>query len=132
MTAIYIAATFARRVVLRHSVVAPLQAKGYEVTSRWIFEGDGPVLGQDDLIVDPTLGEVPGTECLADVKRADMVAVLTDIPSSTGGYHVELGYALALGKSIAIVGPPLNVFHTLPTLKKYPTISTFLREMGCV
>ena len=39
--------------------------------------------------------------------------VLTGQPSSTGGYHVETGYAIALMKTVGVVGPQRNFFHSL-------------------
>lgn len=128
MTAVYLGARFDRRAWLLEHVVGPLHAAGHEVTSRWILYDCGDsVLGAEELAQDLAAGEIPGTECLEDIKRAEAVVILTDAPSSTGGYHVELGYALGLNKSIEVVGPALNVFHSLPTFKRYPTIADFVR-----
>jgi len=68
---------------------------------------------------------------LDDIKRADVVAVFTDAPSSTGGYHVEFGYALGLDKPIEVVGPPLNVFHALTLVTRHATAADFLKAWGC-
>jgi hypothetical protein len=127
MTTVYVAARFDTRDRLLEEVVLPLHAAGHEVTSKWLLAAsDEPVLDADDLAKDVSAGVVPGTECLDDIKRADAVVVFTDAPSSTGGYHVEFGYALGLGKRIEVVGPPLNVFHALPSVTRHATVADFL------
>ena len=55
---------------------------------------------------------------LKDVSRCDILVVFTDRPSSTGGYHLETGFALALGKQILVVGKRTNFFHHLPHFAK--------------
>jgi hypothetical protein len=133
MTAVYVAARFDTRERLLREVVEPLHLAGHEVTSRWLSaDSDTPVLNADDLAANLTAGVVPGTECLDDIKRADVVAVFTDAPSTTGGYHVELGYALGLGKPIQVVGPVLNVFHTLPSIIRHASIADFLLAWRCI
>jgi hypothetical protein len=128
MSTVYIAARFDIRDQLLHDVVRPLHAAGHSVTSRWVSADSAePVLDANDLATDISAGIIPGTECLEDIKQADVVAVFTDAPSSTGGYHVELGYALGLGKRIEIVGPALNVFHALPQITRHATVADFLQ-----
>lgn len=75
-----------------------LQAQGHEVTARWI---DGMVGPWEDQ------GKVDAN----DLFIADTVIVFTRVPSTTGGYHVELGLAIAWGRPIVLVGPKNNVFH---------------------
>jgi len=48
-----------------------------------------------------------------EIDEADFVIVDTTTPSSSGGYEIETGYALGLGKRFMLVGPAHNVFHTL-------------------
>lgn len=132
MTIVYVAARFDTRDQLLRDVVQPLHAAGHEVTSRWLCAAsDEPVLDANDLAADLSAGVVPGTECLDDIKRADAVVVFTSAPSSTGGYHVEFGYALGLDKLIEVVGPPLNVFHALPSVTRHVTVADFLKAWGC-
>lgn len=129
MTAIYLAARFDSRERLSREVVPQLRAAGHRVTSSWLAaEADAPVLDAADLALDPSAGIVPGRDCLADIRDADMVAVFTQEPSTTGGYHVEFGYALALGKPIELVGPLLNVFHALPVVVRHQTIADFIQK----
>jgi hypothetical protein len=133
MAAVYVAGRFDAREQLLQEVVGPLHLAGHEVTSRWLFaHSNAPVLDAANLAANLTAGVVPGTECLDDIKQADAVAVFTDAPSSTGGYHVELGYALGLGKPIQVVGPVLNLFQTLPSIIRHRTIADFLLAWKCI
>lgn len=47
---------------------------------------------------------------LVDIQKADVVIVDVTVPSSTGGYHFEAGYATGLGWPIWIVGEAGNGF----------------------
>src|SRR5665213_593494 len=85
------------------SVMHWLESQGHHVTSRWLrqLDDEGPIAAVDDL---------------ADVTSADLLLALNPEEwrkSGTGGRHVELGYALALGKQIVLVGVRTNVFHHL-------------------
>lgn len=78
-----------------------IAALGHTVTSRWLDEKDGTDL-QIAAIID-----------IDDLRSSDAVIVFTEDSSvgyTTGGRHVELGFALAIHKPICIVGPRENVF----------------------
>lgn len=45
-----------------------------------------------------------------DLERADAVLLFTDVPSTTGGFHAELGMALMARKPVYLHGPRGNVF----------------------
>lgn len=74
-------------------------------------------------------GGQPATELaasdLADVREAHAV-VLINPPSyankGTGGRHVEIGFALALGITIVIHGVKSNIFHELPGVSVTQTV----------
>jgi hypothetical protein len=51
-----------------------------------------------------------GERDLTDVLRSDTIIILADRPSTSGGYHVELGLALGTGKNVIAVGGRPNVF----------------------
>ena len=88
-----------------------LAERGIGCTSRWLEE-------------EPSLGDVPeekkrrvaGMDAL-EVRRAQAL-VLWNPPEKhrqgTGGCHVEVGMALALGIPVLVVGGGSNVFHWLP------------------
>jgi hypothetical protein len=52
---------------------------------------------------------------LAEIKSAELFILDTTVMDARGGREVELGVALGAfqGKQIWIVGPTINVFHTL-------------------
>ena len=50
---------------------------------------------------------------LGEIREADVLILDTLDESNTGGREVELGYAIATGKKLSLVGPPRNVFHNL-------------------
>lgn len=84
---------------------------GHMVTSRWI---DVPnMLSEDAMITsDSPLGfHLRGKDDLEDIIKAEAMLLFTQWPSTTGGYHVEFGVAIAMKKPVYIIGPYRNVFH---------------------
>lgn len=80
-----------------------------ECTARWLDE-------QADTQATRAHAEMD----LEDVKAADVVVFLNPWQfktSGTGGRHVEVGYALAHGKPILLVGEKSNLFHELPLVE---------------
>jgi hypothetical protein len=55
---------------------------------------------------------------LEDLRSANLCLAFTEPADASdrgrGGRHTELGIALGLGQSVAIVGPVEHVFHRLP------------------
>lgn len=79
-----------------------LEHEGIEVTSRWIrdnFKGIGVIAA--------------AKMDLEDVERADTLICFADKTHRGGGRHIELGYALALGKKLFVVGASETLFHEL-------------------
>lgn len=103
---VYIAAPFAMRYVLR-ILRNHLRNNGIEVVSDWL-----------DYDYTPEDQAATAVSDLADIDRADTMVLFTDAAQfygrSTNGKEVELGYALAKGKRVLIVGRPVNVFHNHP------------------
>ena len=50
---------------------------------------------------------------LEEVGDSDVFVLDTLLPSTTGGYHVELGVAFCTGAVTYRVGPARNLYHTL-------------------
>lgn len=97
---VYIAAPYPER-DYAIAVMLACEARGITVTSRWLKSPD-------------ELADKFAKEDLADVAAADWLLALNPLTyenKGTGGRHVELGYALALGKRIALVGERTNIFH---------------------
>lgn len=61
-----------------------------------------------------------------DISRADSLVVLTQWPSTQGGFHWETGYAYARGKRIIVVGKRGTIFHYLPSVVHYSTFDLFI------
>lgn len=99
-----------------------LESVNCRVTSRWLYQAD-------HLEALPLPSDNPREYAIvdySDLLDADNVIVFTGTPSSTGGYHVELGIALQAGKRVFIIGPRTNVFHYLiPDTQVYQTWDVF-------
>jgi nucleoside 2-deoxyribosyltransferase len=98
---IYIAGAWSDRPFLRN-VRTALIGHGHHVTASWL-----------DIPDDAQGTAVEATADLEDIRACDTFLLFADVPSTSGGYHVETGYALALGKSIIAVGTKSNLFHHL-------------------
>lgn len=120
---VYVAAPYAAR----EQVVAAallLEERGHHCTSSWRDGSREIHSGTIGTAPDLTLGTVAG-HALADLTdvasshalihlTAAHVAAGQPIPTDwlhTGGRHVEVGYALALGLPVIVVGEPENVFQ---------------------
>ncbi len=123
---IYLATTYPRHPEMREYRTT-LTALGHEVTSGWIDIGGDELTGAT-LAPDPAAGVPHAERGLDDIRRADAVMVFTGKPSTTGGMHVELGFALGLGRHVILVGPRENVFHTLPAIEWYPSWDALVDE----
>lgn len=118
MISVYLAARFDRKVELA-GYAAELRDLGYTVTSRWLT-------GVHDATSARALDEGDlwafAMEDFEDIDNANLLIAFTEDPSigyTSGGRHVELGYALATGLDVIVVGPRENVFHAC--LSRYET-----------
>jgi hypothetical protein len=114
---IYVAATILNQVeALR--LALELQDAGFHVTSRWLRRKHAGRPTKDnwrDYVEDR---EWAGKLDRDDLKESDTLIILTDQPSATGGYHVELGYFLGANRSnIIVVGDRPNVFYWLEDVR---------------
>ena len=78
-------------------------------TGRLLLQGGGAEA--DKARVDVAEGH------LRDVVAADMVVVFTEAPGAPTTTHVELGFALAHGVALVLVGPRDTVFDWLPDIQ---------------
>lgn len=103
---IYVAAPYPDRdsaIVVMHM----LEAQGHVVTSRWLKSPD-------------ELADEHARKDLDDVAEADVLLAINGRDwenAGTGGRHVELGYAIALGKEIVLMGRRSNIFHYLSCVR---------------
>jgi nucleoside 2-deoxyribosyltransferase len=108
-----------------------LEAAGHFVTSSWLKEPHAPNTTMDQ--VAPELLEKYAYDDLQDVRLADVMIFFSldpTEPSFRGGRHVEFGYALALKKTIVVVGPKENIFHYLPTIRHFETWESALHRFS--
>ncbi len=115
---IYLAAPYRRRVELS-GYAAELEAMGRHVTSRWLSASHDHLV---DTVDDPATRGVWAAEDLQDIEDADTLIAFT-VPVEQyrrGGMHVEVGFALAMGKRVIEVGGHRpNVFYCLPWVEVY-------------
>lgn len=121
---LYLAAPYSARNHLRE-VAEDLASKGHDVTSRWLWdnheikpESEGAAWAQSRQYIAQHV-----MQDLEDVEEADALVMFTgawvaktwpslaDTALHSGGRHVEMGYAIAKGKAIIVMGSPENVFH---------------------
>ncbi len=118
---VYLASRFGRRHELQGYAERLREAGFAVITSRWIYDADSPEY--------ETITTQGAALCaqhdVEDVASADAVVVLTG-PPSRGGYHVEFGIGLALGKKLVIVGEKENVFQHLEEVRQFETFDDFL------
>ena len=107
---IYLAATYTRLTEMQE-YARRLRAAGHSILSRWIYGGHET----HDIAGDTEKARF-AREDLEDLDRADAVLIFTEFTGalSSGGRHVEFGYALAKGKRAIIVGERENLFHYAP------------------
>lgn len=123
---IYLAAPFTAQDRMK-GVRDVLTAIGHEVTSTWI---DLAEIGEATDF-DPVRCAPHAASDMADLLRADAVAVFTEYGlSTTGGQHVETGMALAAGKRVFVIGPRRNIFHTLPQVEFFPSWPHLVFALG--
>jgi hypothetical protein len=127
---IYLAASWPQRERMR-TITTQLGALGHIVTSNWIRSDDPLGMGPADIARDPGKAVLGCKRDLIDIADADLVAVFTDVPSSTGGFHVEYGYALALPRAIDIIGPKPNVFYAIGSdyIRHFPSTVLWLDQL---
>lgn len=123
MSRVYLAAPYASRDLCR-VYAAELLDKGHVVTSQWIRADHEIREGVVDAAPDHSDAHLTlQTHAdFADIESADIVILFTAAwcminwelhrhQTISGGRHVEVGYALAKGKMVIVLGQPENIFH---------------------
>lgn len=132
---VYFASRFRRRFELQE-YARQLGFLGIGVTSHWLYEDEA------DKEVAAALADLSNAEPFArrdleDIRNAHAVVCFSK-PTNTmhdnnGGYHVEFGYALALGLVPVVVGPLENLFHSLKGVTRFDEwsddVMAFLHEL---
>jgi hypothetical protein len=104
-----------------------LREIGHEVTSRWL---DVDIIPVPDI----TMGTRPmlwghALADMQDIRHCDLFVIDSTTPSTTGGYHVEFGWAMGLDKNCVLIGPMLNIFHTLAAVQIYDSWEAFTEAL---
>jgi hypothetical protein len=121
---IYIAGAYAARDVLRGEKEF-FEAKGHTVTSTWLQGTRAITPGTVGTSPESSLADVKqhAIDDLAQVAESDAVVLYTaealvrlepslaEALLTSGGRHVEMGYALAMGIPVVVVGPQENIFQ---------------------
>jgi hypothetical protein len=68
---------------------------------------------------------------LVELVLAGYVVINGDTPSSSGGWHTELGLAVSLGKHVTVIGEhgARNVFAHLPGVRRFETWADYLAHL---
>lgn len=118
---IYLSARYRRKAEL--AAYADLfRSWGHEITSTW--------LGPDDTD-DSSFYREYAIRDFVDIDRADFFLSFDEghDPPGAGGRLVELGYALAKRKTVALIGVAYNTFHFHPSVWHYGNIGRFVQDL---
>lgn len=121
---VYLAGPYAARPTIK-AYADELEAIGYKVTATWLNEthdiNDGTTAAATALPDDQV--DAHARQDMRDIDRADLFIAFTAARAgvdaqqgSSGGRHVETGYAIAKAIPVILVGEPENVFHRLATV----------------
>jgi hypothetical protein len=123
VTSYYLAASWKRKDEMC-AIRQELVNMGHRVTARWL-DVDETVIPEGGVSEHPYTEALHASMDITDIVMSDETLVFTGVPSTTGGYHTELGIAIGQQKRITIIGPRENVFQTLALLKKFDTWEDF-------
>jgi hypothetical protein len=121
---IYIASFFDTRNRIR-PYADKLWSMGHEVVSTWLNE-----VARPEGMTTEEFWKKLAVKDLAEINAADLLILDTIDVTPRGGREVELGFALGRfqTKSIYMVGPIRNVFHTLVD-RRYDDYDSLLRDL---
>lgn len=111
----YLAAPYGKR-----NLVGPLAEEiaktGIVSTADWIHSQDDQARMTESALA------FSAAHDLDQIDKADVFIALTEppyTPHTSGGRHVELGYALAKGKDVLVIGQYENIFQLLPPVRRF-------------
>jgi hypothetical protein len=121
---IYTAARWGRKEEMAE-VATALESDGHTVTARWVRDGEKGLPRECTSLMD-----------MGDVAACDVLLSFTEPKGSYnagGGRHTEFGMAYVLGKKCVNVGDHEQIFHHLPGVITFTTLSAareYLRRLG--
>lgn len=121
---LYLAAPYAAREHIKGWAVPTFEQRGHTVWAGWLDE-DKPLVGYSPTGDDDQDAMQSAGGDLAHIRDCDVLVhftanyLLPRFPAleteglrlHSGGRHVETGYALALNKSVIVLGQPENIFQ---------------------
>jgi nucleoside 2-deoxyribosyltransferase len=128
----YIAGRYDRREELQREAQF-LECFGHQSTARWLtgaHEKQGDDSKNFDVYTLAELGQYAARD-IEDIRAADILIAYTESPDvgyTSGGRHVEFGYAAAIGLKLAIIGPRENVFMQID--RQAPDLRTLIAIHG--
>ena len=121
---VYIAALYSTNDNAAAEAVRQLVEAGHESTAQWINGAEETRTQAEAAVMD-----------LEDVDRADALILLA-LPIGTlykgGGRHFEMGYAVARGKKVIVVGDYETVFCHLPKVLVCPTVGAAINFLEVI
>jgi nucleoside 2-deoxyribosyltransferase len=108
---------------LRHE----LEQRGHTCTARWILDANFGRRADDLAKMEAAAMD------LEDVSAAkDGLILLAEIEGVMvpGGKHVEMGFALAKGYPVYVIGRLENTLQYHPSVIRYRTVEAFLARLG--
>ena len=103
---------------------------GHEVLSQYLVADSAAT--EEEVATVPEVGVPLAQQDMAEIEEVNALILFTEpalVTPTRGGAHVEFGMALALGRHIAVVGPRMNAFHTLPEVRQFASWSDALRAI---
>jgi nucleoside 2-deoxyribosyltransferase len=133
---VYLAGPYAARDLLGR-YARELEQIGYHVGTRWLAEDHSITPGTEGAAVDLADEQAAqhAMDDLADILLAFTAASVLPADErvkrgTSGGRHIETGYALALNKPVVLVGDAENVFHRMPHVTRVPDWHDAVVEMA--
>ena len=113
---LFVAAAWSRRGEVQR-IKGILEDLGFECTNRWQDLSDDYDARESALLN------------LHDLHRSEILVLLTDSDSTTGGYHVEFGLCMARRMPIILVGPRQNIYHHLDLVDRVDTVEHIVQML---
>ena len=120
---VYLAHNFAARKWLKMVVIPFIEENGHKVGASWIT---------DDRHLDPGWKKESAVQDLMDIDKCGTLVFFVEqwgrVPGE--GKFVELGYAIATGKIVIVVGSGRCVFYNLCTVRHTDSLEGVLPYLG--
>ena len=122
---VYVAGPFEHRDLAEEAAVQ-LREAGLNVVSTW-HDPDSDEMGYEDEKGEARAKAFAGYAIrdLAELDRADEI-LLYSLPGGKGGKDFEMGYMVANGMAVSVIGPQTHVFHFLPEVRHFGSVSEYI------